>query len=65
MRTPGQYQNQRAKNKTAPGEEEIIGPYKDDLEFLNKLSSQKIAKLQSAFKNKGRGNVRSTKIQAW
>ena len=40
-------------------------PYKDDLDFLNKLSPDKVAGLSSTFKNEGRGNVRENKTKAW
>lgn len=37
-------------------------PYEDDLEFLNKLTQRKLSKLQSAFKNEGRGLTKKARI---
>ena len=37
-------------------------PYEDDLQFLNKLTQKKVSKLQSAFKNEGRGLTKKARI---
>lgn len=46
--------------KTATVTEE---PYKDDLKFLNKLNSNKIANLSNTFKNPGRAPIKEEKEQ--
>ena len=44
--------------KTTGKKEENLNPYKDDLQFLNKIKKDQINKLSNAFKNDGRGIVK-------
>ena len=54
--------DRNANNSQDPKDESGKKTYAGDLEFLNKLQPNKIAKLQSAFRNLGRGNVKADNL---